>query len=224
MRERKEPTYRERWGLVAAVHAAFFRCLRHRLGLRVYGIYARPLAPPKGLDHAMPSFSYRLFEQGEAEALIARAKRHELDLPEIFVRNALAKGDVCDAILHDDAVVSYGWSAFSPTHDSEGVYVGFGEKYRYGYKSFTLPEFRGRHLPRVFKPLRDGYCIARGCTHTVAFVAVDNRSSIRATLAQSYRRIGFAGYLKRGPIFWSFRTPGVRRCGFDFFVPPKAGR
>jgi len=224
MGERKEPTYRERWGLVAAAHAAFFHCLRRWLGLRVYGIYARPLTPPRGSDPAVPGFSYRLFEQDEAEALIARVKRPELDLPETFVRHALDKGDVCDAILHDDEVVSYGWSAFTPTHDAEGVYVGFGEKDRYGYKAFTLPEYRGRHLPRVFKPLRDRHCIARGCTHTVAFVAVDNRSSIRATLAQSYRRIGFAGYLKRGPFFWSFRTPGVRRRGFRFFMPPRKGR
>jgi hypothetical protein len=229
--ERKELTYRERWslyrerwGLVAAVHAAFFHGVRRGLGLRVYGIYARPLTPLKGSDPATPGFSYHLFEQGEADALIACVKRSELELSETFVRDALDKGDACHAIVCDDEIVSYDWSAFTPTHESEGVYVDFGEKDRYGYKAFTLPEFRGRHLPRAFKPLGDGYCIARGCTDTIGFVEVDNRPSIGATLAQGYGRIGFAGYLKRGPFFVAFRTQGVRRRRFRFFVPPKKGR
>lgn len=34
--EHKELSYRERWGLVAAVHAAFFHLLHRWLGLRVY--------------------------------------------------------------------------------------------------------------------------------------------------------------------------------------------
>ncbi|MGB7540719.1 MAG: hypothetical protein WBM28_01735 [Burkholderiales bacterium] len=223
MDEREERSYCERWGPVAAVHATVFRILRWWLGLRVCGIYVRPLAPAKSPDPAIPGFSYRLFEQGEADALIARAKRPELDLPEIFVRNALDKRDACHAILYDEEVVSYVWSAFTPTHDSEGVYVGFGDKDRYAYKALTLPEFRGRHLPRVFKSLRDGYGIARGCTHTIAFVAVENRSSIRSTAAQGYRRIGFAGYWKRGPFFAAFRTQGVRWRGFHFFVPLQEG-
>ena len=216
--------YRERWGLVAAVHAAFFHGVHSWLGLRVCGIYARPLTPPKSSDPALPGFSYRVFEQGEADALIACAKRPELELSETFVRDALHKGDACHAILCDGEVVSYDWSAFTPTHDSEGVYVEFGERDRYGYKAFTLPGFRGRHLPRVFKPLGDAYCIVRGCTHTIGFVKVDNRPSIRATVVQGYQRIGFAGYLKRGPIFIAFRTPSARRRGFRFFVPPKKGR
>lgn len=206
---------------MAAAHAVFFHCLRRWPGLRVYAIYARPLIPPKGSRPAVPGFSFRVFEQSEAEALIACAKRPELELSETFVRDALDKGDACHAILCNDELVSYTWSAFTPTHDTNGVYAGFGEKDRYVYKAFTLPEFRGRHLYRVFKPLGDGYCIARGCTHAIGFVKVDNRPSIHALLALGYHRIGFAVYLKRGPLFVAFRTPGVRRRGFRFFVPPK---
>ena len=206
---------------MAAAHAAFFHGLRRWPGIRVYAIYARPLVPPKGSHPAVPGFSYRVFGHGEAEALIARIKREELELSETFVRDALDKGDACHAILRNDEIVSYDWSAFTPTHDTHGVYVDFGEKDRYGYKAYTLPEFRGLHLPRVFKPLGDGYCIARGCTHTIGFVKIDNRPSIHATVAQGYGRVGVAGYLRRGPLFVSFRARGVRQRGFRFFLPPE---
>ncbi len=220
MDEQKELSYRPRWGLLAAVQLALLRRLQMSLGLRVYGIYTRPLESTKHPDAAMPGFSYRLFVHGEADELIARARNPELDLPPQFVRDAFEKGDVCDAVLHDNEIVSYSWSAFTPTHDVDGVYIEFGEKYRYGYKLLTLPEYRGHHLPRIFKPFRDRYCVdIRGRTHSIVFVAVGNHSSTTTLIAQGNCRIGFAGYLKRGSVFRAFRTPGVRRLGFNFFVP-----
>lgn len=222
MDDRIELSYRERWGLAAAVEAAFLTRLRRWLGLRIYGIYARPLELPAGPDPVVPGFSARLFQQGEAEALIACAKSPNLDLSDAFVRDAIEKGDVCLAILCDDAIVSYSWCAFTPTHDAEGVFVRFGGTYRYSYKSLTLSEYRGRHFLRVFTPIRDRYCItARGCTRSIAFIDLDNRSSIRAALAIGQRRIGTSGYLKCGPIFWPFGTAGSREHGFHFFIPPE---
>ena len=218
----KEPSYRARWGLAATVQAAILRRLRRWVGLRIYGVYFQPLEWPAGPDPVVPGFSARLFQPGEAEALIACAKSPELDLSEAFVRDALGKGDVCLAILRDGAIVSYGWCAFTPTHDEEGVFVGFGASYRYAYNWFTLPEYRGRHFLRAFKPIRDRYCATtRGCTRSIAFIALDKRSSIRTALAIGQRRVGTAGYLKCGPIFWPFATAGAREHGFYFFIPPR---
>jgi hypothetical protein len=214
--------YRERWGTFAAWHYTFFQQLRGRLGIRVNGIYARPLVLPKGPPPSLPGFEFRVFKEGDALGLLERAKRSELGLSEAFVRKAFGKGDVCDAILYEGEIVSFVWAAFSPTHDSQGVYVDFDKKDRYGYFAFTLPEFRGRHLQRLFRLYGDGYAIARGCTHAIAFIAVDNRSSISSAEAAGNRRIGFAGYLKRGRLFVPFRTPSVRRRGFRFFVPAES--
>ena len=101
----------------------------------------------------------------------------------------------------------------------EGVYVDFGGNDRYGYKGLTLEEFRGQHLRRYYNRFTDAHCIARGRTHAIAFVDVSNHASIRSTTGMGNRRIGFAGYLKRGPLFIPFRTTAVRRRGFRFFVP-----
>jgi hypothetical protein len=221
----KELSYRERWGVAATVQAALLSRLRRWIGLRIYGIYSHPLVRPTGADPVVPGFSARLFQQGEADALIACAKSPNLDLSEAFVRDAIGKGDVCLAILCDNAIVSYSWCAFTPTHDDEGVFVRFGATYRYSYKSFTLPEYRGRHFLRIFNPIRDRYCMtARGCTRSIAFLGMDNRSSIRVALALGHRRIGTSGYLKCGPIFWPFSTAAAREHGFHFFIPAKGAR
>jgi hypothetical protein len=202
-----------------AVTAVAWR-LRHWLGLHVYGIYIRSLG---GLAAAQPAedhgYTHRVFEPADLDALLAGAADPQLDLGEAFVRDAFGKGDACAAVFTGGRLVSYDWMAFTPTHDAHGVFVDFSPKYRYLYKAFTLPEFRGRHAIRLYKAFSDDYCIRLGRESTIAFIATDNRSSIRYALGVGNRRIGFAGYLKLGPIFLPFRTPGVRSEGFRFFMP-----
>jgi hypothetical protein len=215
-----ELTYRERFGLAATLQSAVLRRLRRWFGLRVYGIYARRLKSNPGPDAVVPGFRARLFEQREAEVLLAHAKSPDLQLSERFVRHALDKGDVCLAILADDEIISYTWCAFTPTHDDDGVFVRFDSTDRYAYNTFTLREYRGRHLLRYFTPIRDRYCIdVRGRPRSISFIDLDNRSSIRASLSIGSRRIGAAGYLKWGRVFWPFTTAGARANNFHFFMP-----
>lgn len=196
-----------------------YRQLRWRFGLRICGIYVRPLRVDPSPDPVLPGFTYRIFESSDVDALLACRRRAEMELDEAFVRKAFAKGDACEAIVHDGEIVAFTWFAFTPTHDSEGVHVGFFPGLRYGYHAYTLPEYRGRHWPRICAPARDRYASARGCTHAIAFISVDNVSSIRSATASGNRRIGYAGYLKLGRRFFSFRTFGVRRYGFRFYLP-----
>ena len=86
-------------------------------------------------------------------------------MSEEFVRHAFGKGDVCGAVLYDAEIVSYTWVAFTPTHESDGVYVEFAGNYRYSYKGLTLPEFRGRHLRRYYNRFSDAYCVLKA-VHT----------------------------------------------------------
>lgn len=214
-----ERRYWRRWGILAGMHAAILRRLRRWLGLRVYGIYIRPIRPDRDTS-LPPGYTYRLFEGKDLEAMLPYIEDPSLGISEAFVRSAFGKGDACDAIFHDGKIVSYTWIAFSPTHDSEGVFVEFRKGDRYGYKAMTRPEYRGKHLRQ--HPQSDGYCHRRGCTHVIGFVEVTNRSSIRSTSARGNMRIGYAGYLKRGRVFFSFRSPAVRRRGFRFFIPDPA--
>ncbi len=214
-----ELTYFQRWGLRAAVHHALIQRLSGVAGLHLYGIYARPIDALKGPDPVVPDHAVQLFLRGDEQALLAAAKRPELELTERFVRRALGKGDVCAAVLVDGQIVSFSWVAFTPTHVHEGVHVNFDSQYRYAYFAFTLPEYRGRHLARLAIPQRDRYCIDCGCTQGISYISVDNRSSSQMAKAVGNHRIGFAGYLKLGPIFIPFRTAGVRERGFRFFRP-----
>ncbi len=214
-----EGRYWQRWGILAGVQAVIFRRLRQWLGLRVYGIHVRPIRPDR--DTSLPAgFTYRIFEGKDLEAMLPYIEDSSLGISEAFVRSAFGKGDACDAIFHDGKIVSYTWIAFSPTHDSDGVFVEFRKGDRYGYKALTRPEYRGQHLRR--RPQSDDYCHRRGCTHVIGFVDVINRSSLRSSSARGNIRIGYAGYLKRGRLFLPFRSRAVRRRGFRFFIPDLA--
>jgi hypothetical protein len=211
----------ERWGFWAAAQSALMARLRKWLGLRLYGVYTRELGGSiSELSPLLPGYTHRIFEAADAPELQALALDSRLELSEDLMRGAFAKADACDAVMCFGKLVSYSWMAFTPTHDAEGVFVDFGPRYRYLYKAFTLPEFRGRHAIRQFKVDSDHYCIQRGRVSTIAFIAVDNRPSIRYSLGMGNRRIGVAGYLKCGRVFVPFRTAGVKRAGFRFFKPP----
>ena len=216
-------SFRARFGLAAAWQSRLLWRLRSWCGLRIYGIYSMRITLPGTPTPGLPGFRARLFEQGDVEQLLRLARPPELELSESFVRDALAKGDVCLGIITDDALVAYTWCAFSPTHDDEGVFVRFDDAYRYAYKSFTLPSYRGQQLLRHFTTIRDRYCGERGRSHSIAFIDADNPASIRAAVALGSRRIGTAGYLKWGRVFWPFATAGARLHRFQFFMPAADG-
>lgn len=216
-----KPAAPARCGTIATLCVGLSWRLCSWLGLHGCGIYSKELKVSTDPAPEIPGFSFQLFVNGDAASLIARARHPELDLSETFIQRALAKGDVCATILCNDEVIAYIWLAFTPTHDADGVHIAFRDGDLYCYKALTLPEFRGRRLPRLLGILADRYCVTRGCTHTIAYIDIHNQVSIRAVAAQGGCRIGFAGYFKRGPIFVSFRTQDVCRRGFQFFLPEK---
>lgn len=220
MRNPKTLSYRQRWDLLSARCFGVMWRMRNWLGLQVYGIYVRDLMRPS--EHApsqVAGFTHRIFEAHEMPELLALIGNPDLDISEAFVRRAFAKGDACDTALMSGQLVSYTWMAFTPTYDAKGVFVSFGDEHRYAYKAYTLPEHRGQRALRLFKTDSDGYCLQRGKTKSISFITIDNQSSIRHATGVGNRRVGFAGYWRVGPAFVPFRTAGVRRERFRFFVP-----
>jgi hypothetical protein len=211
-------------GLIIMLGIALYRRFSRWLGLRLCIIYSKPLRPVLEVHPELPGLTYHLFVKNDEEALIASSRLPELDLPEAFIRQALDKGDACATILFDNHVVSYIWFAFKPTHDCNGVHIGFRGNDLYCYKALTLPAYRGRRLPYLLSILGNRYCIAKGGTHIVAYIDIHNLASNRAMVAQGGTRVGFAGYLKRGRFFSAFRTPGVRQRGIYFFLPRDSQR
>lgn len=200
----------------------FFEAIVQRLawsgGLHLYGVFSRPLGTKIEPDPVVPGYCFRMYQAGEVDTFLADSIRLKPILNEAFAKEAFGKGDVCDAITFNGEIVSFSWSAFSATHDHDGVYVEFDPRHRYAYFGFTLPEFRGNHLPRLFRSSRDRHSISRGCTHSISYISIDNRPSIRSAIGAGSSRIGFAGYFKRGSLFWVFRTGPVRRSGFRFVL------
>jgi hypothetical protein len=219
VRRQTETTFRARWGWIAARQHAIVQRLQWMFGVHIYRIYGRPIEPLVGPQAIVPGFTFRVFQRGDEAALFAASARPELEITSSFVSEAFGKGDVCEAILCDGQIASFSWSAFTPTHDHDGVYIEFGDHCRYAYFAFTLPEYRGRYLPRLFKQSRDEYSSSRGCKYSISYISIDNRSSIRLALAAGNRVLGYAGYLKRGSFFLTLRSRGVRDSGLRYFVP-----
>ena len=207
---------RKRWGLPAAVFAAFVSVLRSRLHIRIYGIYGRAHASSGPQTSTDPAISYRIFSKSDLDELLEQARRPELDMSVAFIREALGKGDICSAALIEGNIVSYVWSAFTATHDTDNVYVVFPSGFRYGYKAYTLPEYRGRHLREATIPLQDKYCVERGCMHSLAFIAVDNYASTRYTTRIGFTRVGFVAFYKTGSRCIAYHSPGVKKLGLRF--------
>src|SRR5215217_2581205 len=109
MNDPRALSFRQRYGWAAHWQSRVLRRLRGWCGFRIYGIYAQriTLADSPGV----PGFSARIFEHDDLEQLRAYTRAPELELSEAFVRDALAKGDVCLGILTNDALVAYTWCA-----------------------------------------------------------------------------------------------------------------
>lgn len=169
-----------------------------------------------------------------AEAIrVALATRDELmraaDDPQMGLRGAsidaaLARGDICAATFVNDRMVSYVWRSFSTAPHVDGLWVEFERPYRYSYKAFTLPDYRGQHLQDDTVRLTDAMCVERGYPYAIGFVETHNFASLRADTRHGNQHIGWAGYIKLFGRVYPFRSPGARRHTFRFVMhPPEVG-
>jgi hypothetical protein len=187
-----------------------------RVGLRVFVIYLRPHHGLPGPHEAGDAIEFRILEWDE---LFRHANDPELDLDESFLHAAKERGDLCVGAFDGQRLVAYIWRAFGPTPAEDGLWVRFRRPYRYGYKSLTRPEYRGRHIQSAMAPTTDAVLLERGYTHAIGYVALHNLSSRRSALRHGNRAIGYAGYVRALGRAWTFESPGAKRHGFAFFDP-----
>lgn len=206
--------FRRRFGTAAWLLRALHGRVRARLGLHVCGIYRRRLRP--GPADLPPGYQHRIFRRGDAQALLACALRPELGLTRRFVVDALRHDHACSAVLHDGEIVSFTWLSTSPTRVDDEVHVETAPTDCYSYFHYTLPAHRGLHLPRRCAPAADAEAVARGCTHGVSYIAVDNAASVRLTTSLGGRRVGWASHFKLLGRIVALHDAGVRATGFRF--------
>lgn len=167
---------------------------------------------------APPGLVVRLAEQMDLERALSDPA---LGLGRESVLSAVARGDLCVATFEGDRMVAYVWRSFTTAPHRHGLWVHFEKGYRYGYRAFTLPAYRGRHLMDPMSHFLDEYCLNRGITHTISFAESHNYASIASDRRRGSTRVGWVGYLRLFGQVYPFRTAGARRRGFGFFRYPK---
>jgi hypothetical protein len=139
------------------------------------------------------------------------ARDPDFDLVPADVEAALARGDICAAAFDGDRMVSYVWRSFSSAKYGDDLWVEIRKPYRYGYKGYTVPEYRGRHLQNSVALFTDDLCVARGHTHALSLIETHNFSSVQSESRRHSILVGWVGYFKILGRTYPFRSPGARK-------------
>ena len=142
-----------------------------------------------------------------AEELMRAA--HELpdQLTAAFIESALDRGDICAAAFVGASIIAWQWSSFTTAKVNDKLWIGFDRPYRYGYKGFTRPEYRGQRIAQRVMRFADSECLRRGYTHTVVYVETHNYASLANLKRLGNRCVGYAGYFRLLNLYMPFRTP-----------------
>lgn len=207
-----------RWGWRRTAHKAVMQRLKPWLTLCRVHVRKHDDAPVPELPEGM---SARIASEDE---LMAAAARPEMGFDPQQIRAALDRGDLCGAVFDGERMVSYVWRSFSTAPHLPHLWVAVEKPYRYGYKGFTHPDYRGRRLLDAATRVTERVCLERGFTHGVGFIETHNYASVVSDLRRGNRCVGWAGYLTVFGRTWPFRTPGVRASSFRFYRPRSRGR
>lgn len=198
------------------MYARFASMLSRRAGLRLFRFYSRRLGTAGRVDLPQGA-ELRAMSEREVLALCANPA---LDLAAEKVGIAYASGDLCVAARIDGRLAGYCWLAFSPLHHLDGVWVEFGGRTAWIYKSLVLPEDRGRGIAAALYGFADSVCIERRREWSTICVESHNHPSIAAARRAGYTAAGQAGYWLRGAKLFVWRSPAVKRAAVRFYVPP----
>ncbi|MEM7100645.1 MAG: hypothetical protein AAF541_20440 [Pseudomonadota bacterium] len=198
-------------------------CLnRVRFFLRVYEVASRPIPNDEPSEASRIQSVTRRLSDDEVRALVKEMPKH---YTQAFVDDALARGDICLGAFmqanHDsdeEKLVAFTWRSYSTAPDVDGMWVRVRHHYRYGYKAFTLPEYRGLRV--INASASDEYDLSLGKTATIAYVERNNLASLRQRRRKGRPVLGYIIILKlfgRRHIWHSRR---VREAGFELYESP----
>lgn len=122
------------------------KLLRRLTKARILFVSMREPELLAGLEPMLPAGFTAEVRRPDALGNLTAACAAELSAD--FLMEATSHADRCVVILEDDYVISFQWLADRLTRAYEDIWIGFGPRYLYGYKSFTAPSHRGKHLNR----------------------------------------------------------------------------
>ena len=90
----------------------------------------------------------------------------------------------------------------------------------YDYKSFTLPDSRGKGYAHIrAQIMRDSYSAEDKKRPVLGYVSINNYPSLRANEKQGVIVLGYAGYWHVGGRYRFFTAKAVKQAGFRFDYP-----
>jgi hypothetical protein len=203
-----------RWGWMRSVLIRIMSMLRRHVGLHIYRINLRPLVRQSPQPYLPGGITVRIVSP---EELLKGVDDPELDLRLDFVRAALDRGDMAFGAFEGHRLVGYTWRTFAAAPDRDGLWARVSHPYQYSYKAFTRPSHRGKRIHVAITFVADTYLLGRGYAFEVGYMEITNFSSIGVANFLGRQRIGYAGYVKWFGRLLLFRTPAVKKIGFELF-------
>ena len=212
-----------RWGAARFVHIRIMSLLKPWLTL--FRLNTRRLAPVPLPTELPATYWVRIVTRDE---LVTAAGDPVMELGPAEFDDALARGDICAGVFDGDRLIAYIWRSFSAAPHRDGLWATFERPYRYGYKGFTHPDYRGQRLQDPVSHLTNALCIERGYPLAISLIESHNYASIVGSARRGNTEVGWAGYFKLFGRVYPFRSPGAKRHTFNFVrssdVPPAAMR
>ena len=135
-----------------------------------------------------------------------------------FVEKALDRGDECYCALKNDDLVGYSWCTSLSTRVCGRVFIKFPYSASYRYKSFVLPEHRGQKVLNGIHRLSEKSFIELGKSKCVSYIECHNYASFKSSDRAGNETIGYAAFLNRDKLFFSWHSRGAKKNGIYFYL------
>ena len=179
-------------GVLAATYDVLVRSMNRFVYLKSFQCIVIERVNPE--FSTLPAHLNYVRLEGTRLCLFGGVKENEL--PEGFVRDALAKGDECYAILDGNTLASYGWYSKTPTLVDRDLRLHFNPQYVYRYKGFTSEPYRGQRLHAIGMMLGLNEYLNRGFKGLVAYVESNNFNCLKSCYRVGYKNCGHMRVLR----------------------------
>ncbi len=209
-------TEQQRWGTLRALHTISTPVVSNLTGLHLAHVFHRTLVVDVHLRTPPEGYEVRELTEEDYAALPGIP---QAECTEAFVAEARQNGGFCVGAYKGGELAAYVWRAFREAPGEDGFRVRLGDRVRYGYKAFTMPEHRGLHLQSDISFRSERLCLERGCDQGMSYVEMHNYPSIAGDKRRGSVAVGFLAWMSKGGLRWCYTSPGARRAGFELFDP-----
>lgn len=216
---KKTIAFIQQWGIGRTIIHITYAKFLSPLGFYITQVRGSEVVTSFEIDTA-PGIVLKVISKDE---LLQLAQDPRLDMSKDFINFAFEQNYLPFGLLMDGKLVAYAWQSRSSVWLREDIFVEFPVEYRYGYKAFVLPEFRGQKLISLIYHFQANYYLELGISKVIGYIEINNFASFASGEAygksnKTLKRmdLGYAGYWSKGPFFLAFRTPAAKAAGFRF--------